>query len=501
MAAPLDEPMRRVVVVGGGIVGWSAAAALRRRLPSLDVTIVPVPPPADALADRVPGTLPSAVGFHDDLGLRDEDAVIRAGSFYRLGTAFEGWAGKRPSYVHAYGAHGHPFGTASFHHHWVRAAAGAGDVAPFDTHSPAAALARAGRFAPPINDASSPFAGIEHGLVLDIASYTAMLSAFARHVGVAVREGIVRHVRLRADGFVDALLLDDGSALDADLFVDTTGPRATIRAAIDGDWEDWSQWLPADRLLIGDGPPRAEPSALDRAIAMPAGWRWVVEARNRTAHGMVYASADLSTEAAARAFRGATGLNAPPPVTLRQGTRPEPWRANCVAIGDAATCIEPLEWTNLHLAHSAIDRVIAMMPGRACHPLELADYNRQAAAEVARVRDFAVLHYATANRPELFWQRAAAAEPPASLAYTLRLFAERGRLPFFEEETFAKDSWLSVLIGQGVIPRRTDPLIDTVPAVQSDQAMAGWRAAIMAALPSFPTPAAYLGAQKRQISA
>ena len=49
----LDEPIRSVVVIGGGIVGWSAAVALRRRVPGLAVTIVATEPPANALADRI----------------------------------------------------------------------------------------------------------------------------------------------------------------------------------------------------------------------------------------------------------------------------------------------------------------------------------------------------------------------------------------------------------------------------------------------------------------
>jgi tryptophan halogenase len=293
----------------------------------------------------------------------------------------------------------------------------------------------------------------------------------------------------------------DGGTLTADLFIDATGPAATLRSALDRAWEDWRRWLPCDRLVMADAPAVAEPAPLDRVVAATAGWRWTSSAPAATSHGLVYVSVPMADEAAARTLRGVSGVKAPgAPIHLSQGTRPQPWLRNCVAIGDAATVIEPLEWTNLHLAHSAIDRIVAMMPGRACAPVEIADYNRQTVAEVDRVRDFVVCHYATSRRPEPFWQEVAAVEPPASLAYTLSLFAERGRLPFFEEETFAKDSWLAVLIGQGVIPRRADPLIDAVPPFQSDQAMAGYRAALAAAVSSFPTPSAFMAAQQRQIA-
>lgn len=494
----LDDPVRSVAVVGGGIVGWSAAVALKRRMPGLAVTIVATPPPANALADHMAHTLPSVIGFHDDLGLREEDAVLRAGGSWRLGTLFESWSQQHPGYVHAYGPYGQPFGTASFHHHWVRAAH-AGSAAPYDSHAPAAMLARAGRFSTSEPEPGSPFAGIQAGLVLDVDRYRAMLEAFARHLGVESRDGNVTLVRLRGeDGFIESLALDNGSAVEADLFIDAAGPEGVVRGAIDARWEDWQPWLRCDRLLAAEGLPTA-PSPLDQVTALPAGWRWRTATPTRTLHGLCYSSTLLSDTDAHRLLAEAGGAEtSAPPIAFTQGTRPEPWARNCVAVGDAATVIEPLEWTNLHLAHSAIDRIVAMMPGRACHPLEVADYNRQAAAEVTRVRDFVLCHYATASRPEQFWQPAI--DLPPSLAHTVALFAERGRLPFFEEETFARDSWLAVLLGQGLLPRRIDPLIEATPPAQSDAAMAGFRTAITRALPHFPTAAQHHAAQLGRIA-
>src|SRR5256885_16480830 len=88
-----SQAIRSVAVAGGGIVGWSAAAALKRRLPQLSVSVVAVPPAANALADRIACTLPSIVDFHRDLGLTEADTVVRAGSGYRLRPRLRGRAG------------------------------------------------------------------------------------------------------------------------------------------------------------------------------------------------------------------------------------------------------------------------------------------------------------------------------------------------------------------------------------------------------------------------
>jgi tryptophan halogenase len=486
------QPIRSVVIAGGGIVGWSAACALKRQLPMLDVAVAASEPPANALADRMVPTLPSIVEFHRDLGLTEADTVVRANSGLRLGTRFGGWSADGADYVHAYGQYGRQIGPSAFHQHWLRTA---GEADAFDSYSAAAAVGGAGRFAHP-RDASEPLLPpFAHGLHIDPARYREMMRAYALHLGVAERTGEVADVRLRGeDGFVQALVLGNGEQVEGDLFVDATGPAATVRSRLDKRREDWSKWLPADRILFADGAPSAEPQPLDRCVAVEAGWRWEVRSPARISHGLVYSSRYLSDSKAARLLHEAAGFEPPgDPATIDAGRLVEPWVRNCVAIGDAAVSVEPLEWTNLHLAHSAIDRLVAMLPDRDCSAVELSDYNRQCVAEADRVRDFLILHYAVAQRPRHgIWCDAAAVEPPASLAHMLTQFRERGRLPFYEEETFARDSWAAILLGQGVIPRRIDPLIDAVPEEETRDAMAKLRRSIDALVQAAPPLPQYL---------
>ncbi len=489
-----ERAIREIVVAGSGLAGLYAASFLKRRVPGATVTIVG-PPPADALSDRLHATLPSIVGFHADLGIDEGQVFMGAGAAFRLGTAFEGWTGDGSAYVHAYGEVGRPVGITPFYHHWVRQAR-SGKVGPFDSHSPAAMLGRANRFVHPVDDPNSPLSTYEYGLVIDPALHRELMRAFARHVGVIERTGRVADVRLAGeDGHIEALLLDDGSEIGGHLFVDCTGPAALVRSKLDDRFEDWSQWLPCDRVRFATGPGSADPPSLDTAATHAAGWAWQSQSRASGSRGLVYASAHLGEDEAEAMLPDSSALG------LRPGRRSQPWFRNCVAVGDAAVTIDPLEWINLHLAHSALDRLVAKMPDRDWSPVELWDYNRECAAEADRARDFAVLHYVTASRGEPFWRDAAAAAPPASLAHSLALFRDRGRLPIYEEETFTRHSWTSVLLGQGVMPRRVDPLIDVVPPEQSERAMTQIREGIAGMVPNLPTQGAYLrqlssGAQK-----
>jgi tryptophan halogenase len=280
--------------------------------------------------------------------------------------------------------------------------------------------------------------------------------------------------------------MDPGGELRADLFIDASGPKARIRSKVDESRESWSQHFAVDRLVLADEPSSSEPSALDHAKAFERGWSWQTTSPVRSSKGVAYSSAYLDDAQASDLIGGGEA------VALSPSRLTRPWVRNCVAIGDAAVTIGPLEWTNLHLAHSAIDRLVAMIPDTDCNPTELWDYNRQMNAEIDRARDFVLLHYAASNRPEPFWRDASSRPLPSSLEHTLLQWRERGRLPFFEEETFARDSWAAVLIGQGVIPRRMDPLLTSIPERESARSMEQLRSAIRSAVRQAPPQGSYL---------
>ena len=105
-------------------------------------------------------------------------------------------------------------------------------------------------------------------------------------------------------------------------------------------------------------------------------------------------------------------------------------------------------------------------------------------AEYERMRDFLILHYHVNDRiGEPLWDYTRRMAIPDSLAHRLDLFRARGYIPYYKTGLFAKDSWLSVLLGQGVMPRASDPLtgerhFQTVEARMRDlrtRIVGGWR--------------------------
>ncbi|WP_076069519.1 tryptophan 7-halogenase [Sphingomonas montana] len=484
-------PVASIAVLGAGIVGLSAAIAFARALPGLSVTVIETPPDPAALADRMPGTLPSIATFHDRIGLGEAD-LIAAGATHRIGTRLSDWRHDGAPLVLAHGDRGAAVAPGAFHQHWLNARR-AGRVAAFDAFSSAAVLAAADRFVHPSDDPASPLSKFGYALRLDPPRYRDLLRALARHLRIVPTIGDLAGVERHPDGGVAALLLTDGRRIAADLYLDCSGPAARLRMSVGTGRADWGAFLPVDRLLIGTAPPQP-PTPTDDLVALPTGWRFARPLRDRTLVGLAYVAGQTPDSSARRILPAGDET-----VVVAPGALADPWAHNVLALGDAAVALDPLGDANLHLAHAAILRAIDLLPGRDFGATELAEYNRRSHRQAIRVRAFQAAHYHPTGRTRgPFWKGLHRLPRPDDLAHTLDQFAHRGRLPFYEDESFDPDDWHGLLLGLGIMPNVPDPIASaTAPATllpALDRLVDGI-AALPARLPPYP---AYLAQLERR---
>ena len=129
--------------------------------------------------------------------------------------------------------------------------------------------------------------------------------------------------------------------------------------------------------------------------------------------------------------------------------------------------LEPLESTSIHLVQSAAIRLVRLFPDGELDQATIDEFNRQSDFEWERIRDFIILHYKATERDDTeFWRYCRQMELPATLQRKIDLWRSNGRIFREDDELFSEESWIQVFLGQGVIPRAYDPLVE----IKSDAA-------------------------------
>ncbi|HEU4705077.1 MAG TPA: tryptophan 7-halogenase, partial [Sphingomicrobium sp.] len=248
----MTRPVRRVVVVGRDSAAWLAALGLRRALgrAGVHVTLVELDPllrPVDAFS-----AVPSLGGLLRQLGLEQSEVLARCSGVPVLGQRFANWSRGAPPFIHAYDVHRPALENVEFFQYWIKARS-AGLRVAWEDFSVAASAAKQGRVAPKAVDPDS-LSALGHGYHLDARAFVALLAERALRLGVEHQRG--RTVRVERDGdWISSVLVDDGRRIDGDLFVDASGAEALLLGTQPGaGFEDWSRWLPCDRLLATSGP-------------------------------------------------------------------------------------------------------------------------------------------------------------------------------------------------------------------------------------------------------
>jgi tryptophan 7-halogenase len=489
------ERVQDIAIIGGGAAAWLAAATLSRAMTADFCRIRVIHPPRRRVGPISEVALPSFHRLNGLLGIDEDDLVRRTLGTFRLGEQFKDWGRVGDRYFHAFGALGVKLDAVPFQHYWLKLRQ-SGENTAIEQYSVAAMAANLRRFAHPSLDRNSVLSFYSYGYHFDAGLLESYLEKYSLAHGVVRVDGEVVDVHFDGqDGLVDALQLEDGARIRADLYIDAAGIEGILhRRVFAGGIEDWRRWLPCDRAVAVGGENTGEISPYAESSARGAGWQWRIPLQHSVDHGYAYCSAHLNDDQAAAALLAdlpGAALSQPRFLRLPQGRPAKFWEKNCVLL--AGSMFDPLEATGLHLAQTGITRLLTLFPVRRFSPLDIEEYNRLAIMESERIRDFRILHFkATQRRDSPFWEQCRNMQIPDTLQSKVELFKRCGRLAMFDEEHFGEDSWLSLLLGQNLIPQDYDPLADVLDVEDARAALLRMRSMIKSAVDTMPSHAQFI---------
>jgi tryptophan 7-halogenase len=480
----------RIVVAGGGTAGWMAAAALAGTLgDAISLTLVE----SDAIGTIGVGesTIPPIVLFNRLLGINEAEFMHATQATFKLGINFENWKEVGESYFHSFGTTGKDHWSAGFQHFWLHGRT-RGHQHSFDDYCLELQAARASKFA------HLPDDRMNYAYQLDSGLYAAYLRRRAEADGAMRTEGKIVQVELDPEsGDIAALLLDGDRRIEGDLFIDCTGFRALlIGQALHAGFDDWTHYLPCDSAIAVQTASVRPAVPYTRAIAHDAGWQWRIPLQHRQGNGIVYCSRYLDKEAALERLLGSVEgevLTTPNVIGYTTGARRKQWHRNCVAVGLSGGFMEPLESTSIHLIQRAVLRLIRMLPGGRISERDIAEFNDQQLTDMEQIRDFLILHYkVTQRRDSPFWRHCAELPMPPSLQQKIELFRETGRVFRKNDELFVENSWVQVMMGQGIMPEAYHPIATKLRDDELDRFLSMLRDSVAKTVEGLPEHRAYV---------
>jgi tryptophan halogenase len=406
-------------------------------------------------------TIPPLVTFHQLLDVSEKEFMAAVQGTFKLGIAFENWHDVGKDYIHSFGDTGQDHWSAGFQHFWLRGRelGVAGDYGEYCLELRAAEESKF---------AHLPKNSINYAFHIDASLYAKFLRKYSEGFGAQRIEGKIVDITSNPDsGHIQSVTLASGEVVEGDLFVDCTGFRGLlIEQSLHAGYEDWSHWLICDSAVAVQTESVEQPIPYTRSIAREAGWQWRIPLQHRVGNGMVYCSRYISDEdAREQLLANVEGelLTEPRLIKFRPGMRRENWRKNVVAVGLASGFIEPLESTSIHLIQRNIIRLMQMFPLKGIKQSDIDEFNRQTRFDFESIRDFIILHYCVTDRDDSpFWRYCRNMQIPETLAHRIRLFRETGRVFRETGELFVENSWIQVMMGQGITPEQYHPAVDVM---------------------------------------
>ncbi len=464
----MNDPIKRIVIVGGGTAGWLTAGLLASEhiaRSGRDVSVTLIESPDVSTIGVGEGTWPTMRSTLKKIGLSETEFLTMCSASFKQGTKFVGWVtgDDNDSYYHPFTV---PAGYASL------------NLVPFwqarkNAGSFVDAVSVQGRvcdrdLAPKQETTPEYAAVVNYAYHLDAGKFAELLHRHCTtRLGVTHILDHVTGINGELDGDIRSLSTAKHGELEGELFVDCTGMASMLLGKHYGiGYRDRSNVLFNDSALALQVPyaDATGPIASQTiSTARSAGWIWDIGLTTRRGIGYTYSSRHTSDEAAEDELRAYVeqlpGMNAgslePRKIAFRPGHREKFWHRNCVAVGMASGFLEPLEASALVMVELAGKMISEELPAsRAVMDIVARRYNEVFLYRWDRIIDFLKLHYVLSKRSDSqYWiDNRDPQTIPESLQEMLRLW--RYQPPWHNdfsqrEEIFSSASYQYVLYGMG----------------------------------------------------
>lgn len=447
------QALRKIAVVGQGLVAWGAAVTLAELLKGagVGITLVVLTDEESPMALVEVGQ-PALLAWLTRIGLSEAEVLARCGGLYCLGMDYHL---QQSNFFLPYGRHGIRPAPATFEHEFFRAYS-IDEQARFSEHFLATQMARQNRFGFPVDDPRSVKSTLRYGARLDTGALCELLQEHAQALGVKIVRSTNIRVEVNSERGIDQLYLSDERVVQADFYLDATGAASRLLGgalAVPFTEENRTSLWPTRLSARLPSKPSWQPFASirreDRCWIRRSSLQQqtVVES---------WLSMQANEEKARSAFESMVGTFSVQSVKERYGLREVSWQQNCLALGKAAGHPGDLLASEWHRACQALLLWLELYPDRSNRPALSAEFNRRERARYLGWLELHELHNIDITQ--------GLDQCSESLRWRLDVFQAFGRLWPLDEQLLSHEALIALLLGLGWRAAHGDILLDAVSA-------------------------------------
>jgi tryptophan 7-halogenase len=473
----MSTRIRSVIVFGSADASYTIAAGLVSQFPStlLHICVIESTSLNESVSADAYALSPDAFGYLQLLGLSEIDFMRSTQATFKLSSTFQM---KRRQFAVAYGNYGTQLGAVDFHHYALKYGAG-GQPGGYDLYSVAAVMSRLGKFRHPEEGSQSVFSTLDYGWHIETKKYLALLREYCVGKGVDFIKPSARFVTSTLnEENIEKVVLDDGSYLDADLYIDCRNydasiqenlmPESFIQENINGKntqrfnrISSYSRTAPYSRIISCSRlvSPEHNIPAASAVMQTPYGFIHQIPLQNSIYVEYSFCADELSDESALASLTlmlktdRLSGIRYRQVPSRRHQQHWNFWRGNSIQMGAKAHWLDVLAVSSLEQAQRAILRLNGLFPVSSEFSANRDEYNRLASIEYSAIRDFADAHYVLNGDESLLTSEFLERED-SLLSHRINLFKTSGQLALVDLDLISPSQWAALFIGSGLRPQR-----------------------------------------------
>ena len=375
-----------IVIVGGGTAGWLTALSLSNHKPEHTYTVIESPDiPTVGVGEGTTGHFRDLIR---SCGINEIDFLKKTNATLKLGIYFKGWKEGEDEYYNPIDGSvtsSENLDVSIYQMHLWKY--------PIDESSICGFLNRRNKTTFNKDLSTIPL----HAYHLDshLTAQYIKEKTNVKTISANIKEVCVE------DTNISKLILDDGSEIFSDLFLDCTGSEKVLMSKLNNQWRSYADYLPVNSAVTFSKPHDGKYEQVTKCEAMSSGWLWTIPKRDKFGMGYVYCDKYISDEDAIKELGENVEITSK--IKFNSGRLERPWMGNCIALGLSSSFLEPLQATSIHTLIVQLGLLAGRYLQETNNQSNIDSYNRFVNNMVDDFMQYVNMHYSGSGLGTEFW--------------------------------------------------------------------------------------------------